>query len=48
MRKFLFQGLLLSPLTEPAPALDEAAVAELASALDKGEPSQARPLPVDP
>ena len=35
MRKFLFQGLLLSPLTEPAPASDEAAVAELAGALDK-------------
>ena len=35
MRKFLFQGLLRSPLTEPAPALDEAAVAELASELEK-------------
>ena len=35
MRKFLFQGLLLSPLTELAPALDEAGVAEVASALEK-------------
>jgi Ni,Fe-hydrogenase III small subunit len=35
MRKFLFQGLLRSPLTEPALAPDEAAVEELASALEK-------------
>ena len=35
MRTFLFQGLLRSPLTEPAPTSDDAAVAELASALEK-------------
>jgi Ni,Fe-hydrogenase III small subunit len=34
MRKFLFQGLLRQPLTEPAPALDDAAFGELASALE--------------
>jgi Ni,Fe-hydrogenase III small subunit len=35
MRRFLFQGLLRSPLTEPTPAPDEAAVEELAGALAK-------------
>ena len=29
MRKFLFQGLLRPPLTEPVPVLDDAMVAEL-------------------
>lgn len=33
MRKFLFQGLLRSPLTEPAPAPDETALSELGRAL---------------
>jgi Ni,Fe-hydrogenase III small subunit len=35
MRRHLFEGMARRPLTEPAPAPDEAAVAELASALDK-------------
>jgi Ni,Fe-hydrogenase III small subunit len=35
MRKFLFQGLLRSPLTESAPTPDDVAVAELAGALAK-------------
>ena len=35
MRKFLFQGLLRSPLTEPILAPDEAVVEELAGALAK-------------
>jgi len=33
MRKLLFQSLFRSPLTEPAPSPDDAAVAELATAL---------------
>lgn len=33
MRKFLFQGLLRPPLTEPVPALDDGMVAELSEAL---------------
>jgi Ni,Fe-hydrogenase III small subunit len=35
MRKFLFQGLLRPPLTESTPALDDAALAELANALER-------------
>jgi Ni,Fe-hydrogenase III small subunit len=35
MRKLLFQSLLQSPLTEPAPASDESALAELAQSLDR-------------
>ncbi len=35
MRKFLFQGLLRRPLTEPAPTPDDSAVAELAQSLEK-------------
>jgi Ni,Fe-hydrogenase III small subunit len=35
MRKLLLQGLLRSPLTEPAPAPDDKALAELAAALDR-------------
>ena len=31
MRKLLFQSFFRGPLTEPAPALDEAAVEELAA-----------------
>jgi Ni,Fe-hydrogenase III small subunit len=34
MRKLLFQSLLQSPLTEPAPASDEGTLAELAQSLD--------------
>jgi Ni,Fe-hydrogenase III small subunit len=34
MRKLLLQGVLHAPLTEPAPAPDEAALAELAGRLD--------------
>jgi Ni,Fe-hydrogenase III small subunit len=34
MRKLLLQGILRSPLTEPAPAADDAALAELAGRLD--------------
>jgi Ni,Fe-hydrogenase III small subunit len=33
MRKFLFQALMRRPLTDPAPAADEAALAEVGSAL---------------
>ena len=35
MRKLLFQSLLQSPLTEPAPAGDDSALAELAQSLDR-------------
>jgi len=35
MRKLLFQSFFQGPLTEAAPALDEAAVAELATALQR-------------
>ncbi|HEX9488813.1 MAG TPA: NADH-quinone oxidoreductase subunit NuoB [Stellaceae bacterium] len=35
MRKHLFEGLIRSPLTEPAPMPDDAALAELAAALDR-------------
>jgi len=35
MRKLLFQSLLQSPLTEPAPASDDNALAELAQSLDR-------------
>jgi Ni,Fe-hydrogenase III small subunit len=34
MRRFLIEGLAHTPLTEPAPAPDEAALAELASRVD--------------
>src|SRR5271156_2682738 len=34
MRKLLLEGLVHGPLTEPAPALDEAALAELAARVD--------------
>jgi Ni,Fe-hydrogenase III small subunit len=34
MRRHLFQGIIHGPLTEPAPAPDEAAMKELAAALD--------------
>jgi len=34
MRKFLFQGLVRSPLTEPAPPPSDAAMEELAAAID--------------
>jgi len=35
MRKLLLESLLKVPLTEPAPARDEAALAELAAAVDR-------------
>src|SRR5665213_3529563 len=35
MRKHLFEGMIRSPLTEPAPLADDAAMAELAEALDR-------------
>ena len=35
MRRILFQSLIKTPLTEPAPGADDAALAELARALDK-------------
>jgi Ni,Fe-hydrogenase III small subunit len=35
MRKHLLEGLLRVPLTEPAPSPDEAALTELAAALDR-------------
>ena len=34
MRKLLFQGIVRSPLTEPAPAADDAELAALAASLD--------------
>jgi Ni,Fe-hydrogenase III small subunit len=34
MRKHLFEGMIRSPLTEPAPLPDDAAMAELAAGLD--------------
>jgi Ni,Fe-hydrogenase III small subunit len=34
MRRHLFEGLIRSPLTEPAPLPDDAALAELAAGLD--------------
>ena len=34
MRKLLFQGIIRSPLTEPAPAADDAELAALAASLD--------------
>jgi Ni,Fe-hydrogenase III small subunit len=35
MRKLLFQGLVRSPLTEPAPAVDDAELATLAASVDR-------------
>ncbi|HJW42086.1 MAG TPA: NADH-quinone oxidoreductase subunit B family protein [Rhizomicrobium sp.] len=35
MRKHLFEGMIRSPLTEPAPLAGDAAMAELAEALDR-------------
>ena len=35
MRKILFESLLRRPLTEPPPAADEAALAELATSVDR-------------
>ncbi|HXP30002.1 MAG TPA: NADH-quinone oxidoreductase subunit NuoB [Stellaceae bacterium] len=35
MRKHIFQGLVRNPLTEAAPSPDQAAIAELAAALDR-------------
>jgi len=35
MRKHLLEGLIRSPLTEPAPSADDAAATELAAALDR-------------
>ena len=35
MRKILFEGLVRGSLTEPPPAPDEAALAELAESVDK-------------
>ena len=35
MRKILFQGLVHRPLTEPAPVIEDAEIAELAARLDK-------------
>lgn len=40
MRKLLFESLIRSPLTEPAPSVDEAALAELATHV--GEQSRRR------
>jgi Ni,Fe-hydrogenase III small subunit len=34
MRRLIFQGIVRSPLTEPAPAVDDAELAELAKNLD--------------
>ena len=35
MRKHVFEGIVRSPLTEPGPAADDAALAELAAALER-------------
>ena len=48
MRKLLFESLFRRPLTERAPSPDDAAVAELATALGAGRAATARPEPVDP
>ncbi len=34
MRKHIFEGIVRSPLTEPAPAIDDAAVQEVAASLE--------------
>ena len=48
MRKLLFQGLFRRPLTEPAPAVGDAELAELASQLDASRQAASRPQPLDP
>ena len=48
MRKLLFQSFFRGPLTEPAPALDEAAVEELAAALQARRAATPRQKPLDP
>jgi Ni,Fe-hydrogenase III small subunit len=35
MRKHIFEGIVRSPLTEPAPAVDDAAMQELAASLER-------------
>lgn len=35
MRKHIFEGIVRSPLTEPAPAIDDAAMHELAASLER-------------
>ena len=48
MRKTMIESLLRGPLTEPPPAPDEAALAELAQSVKPHRARQARPLAVDP
>ena len=48
MRKLLFESVFRRPLTERAPSPDDAAVAELATALGQCRAAAARPKPVDP
>ncbi len=48
MRKILFESLLRRPLTEPPPAADDAALAELAAQRRPRGAPPARPQPVDP
>src|SRR4026208_70418 len=45
MRKILFQSLLKSPVTEAAPAADDAALAELGAALDNAARRRPRRAP---
>ena len=48
MRKLLLEGLTRRPLTEPPPATDDAALAELARELDDAARRRLGPQPVDP
>ena len=48
MRKILFESLMRRPLTEPPPAPDDAALAELAAKRRPRGAPPARPQPVDP
>ena len=47
MRKMLFESLTHGPLTEPPPAPDEAALAELAKSVNRAARAQARPFAID-
>ena len=48
MRRMLFENLARRPLTEAAPAADDAALVELATNLDRAARRRTRAQPVDP
>ena len=48
MRKLLFQGIVRSPLTEPAPAADDADARDPRREPRAGSPPAPRPEPLDP